>query len=247
MYVVKEELPLWDKYCGVPYRQSVILNTICLKRFSILRELKDLGIRIFSYPQGMADILTYDINLFKSFDFNPSVTLEDNTYTYNRSKISLNLPHATTQNGFSWRVCEIMASNAVLLSDYRADLDRLMKPYFKDFPMYNNAQEARELANKILKDDGYRKALVEASNKMVDENCRFEPKIKKVEELTGVKLSSDQKGSVDRSAYTSLCLTDKECRGLAKLPVKKDISFVNKIRYKLWCELTSKLIKRNII
>ncbi len=245
--VIKEELPLWRKFASVPYKQSLITNVICLKRFSVLRELEDLSIKIFSYPEAMVDVLTYDINLFNSFDFTTSTTLEDNTITYNRSKISLNLPHAHAQNGFSWRVCEVMASNAFLLSDYRPDLDRLMKPYFKDFPMYHNSKEAYELAKKILKDDKYRLDLVEASNKAIEENCRFEPRIKQIEELIKVKLVYDDKkqGSVDRNSYLSLKLSDREYQNIQKS--SKKISFVNKIRYQIWCKLTEKLTKKKII
>ena len=184
----------WENLGLLNYRQAIILNLTALKRFDILRNVADLGLKVFSYPQFI-DVIGWDLGLAKAFDFTPSVSLEDSQYNFNRSKISLNLPHAHAQNGFSCRVCAIMASNACLLSDYRRDLELLMKPYFKAYPMFTSAAEARELCIKLLKENNYRKDIVNASQQMVEENCRFEKKIRGLSEMLNIPLDISDKSS----------------------------------------------------
>lgn len=185
--IINESPEYWNNLGLLNYRQAIILNLTALKRFDVLKNVADLGLKVFSYPQFI-DVIGWDLGLAKAFDFTPSVSLEDSEYNFNRSKISLNLPHAHAQNGFSCRVCAIMASNACLLSDYRRDLGILMKPYFKDFPMFTSSAEAREIAVKLLKEENYRKDIVAASQQMVEENCRFEPKIKELSNVLGINL-----------------------------------------------------------
>ena len=169
------------------YAQAVTLLKTCNLRYAVLEQLTDLGLRIYSYPIGMVDVISYNIKMFECFDFTPSVTLADAERTFNRSKISINLPHAHVVNGFSWRVPDILASNACLLSDFRPDLKKLMTGYI-DIPMYESPAEARELAQKLLKDDVWRKDIVAASQQMIENKCRFEHRLRKLAEKTGLKL-----------------------------------------------------------
>lgn len=189
------DLPLWDQITATPFQNTLIMAVTCHKRYEILSYLTDLGLKIFSYPEGIIDVLTYNRQLFECYDFTLSTTLQDSEINFNRSKISLNLPHGQAQTGFSWRVCDILASNACLLSDPRKELIDLMKPYI-DIPMFESAAEARELTIKLLKDDARRKEIVAASQQMVEENCRFEKKINLVSELTGIRLDNpEEKGT----------------------------------------------------
>ena len=190
----KPALQDFDKITGYKYAQSVVYLHTCNLRFAVLEQLTDLGLKIYSYPFGMVDVIRYNIKMFECFDFTPSVTLADSENTFNRSKISMNLPHAHVVKGFSWRVPDILASNACLLSDYRPDLKKLMKGYI-DIPMYESPAEARELAQKLLKDDVWRKEIVAASQQMIEEKCRFEHRLRKVAEKTGLTLEyPEEKG-----------------------------------------------------
>lgn len=187
-------LPDFDKITGFQYSKSIVYLRTCNLRFAVLEQLTDLGLKIYSYPLGMVDVIRYNTEMFKCFDFTPSVTLSDSENTFNRSKISMNLPHAHVVKGFSWRVPDILASNACLLADYRSDLKRLMTDYI-DMPMYESPAEARELAQKLLKDDVWRKEIVAASQQMIEDKCRFEHRLRKVSEKTGLKLeNTNEKG-----------------------------------------------------
>lgn len=187
-------LPDFDTITGFRYTRAVVYLHTCNRRFAVLEQLMDLGLKIYSYPRGMVDVVRYNLKMFECFDFTPSVTLADSERTFNRSKISMNLPHAHVVKGFSWRVPDILASNACLLADYRPDLKKLMTGYI-DMPMYQSPAEARELAQKLLKDDVWRKEIVAASQQMIEDKCRFEHRLRKVAEKTGLKLEyPEEKG-----------------------------------------------------
>ncbi len=233
-----EKVPeYWEKLNLMSYKQTIILNLTALKRFDVLRSLTDLGLKVFSYPQFI-DVITWDLELAKAFDFTPSVSLEDSEYNFNRSKISLNLPHAHAQNGFSCRVCAIMASNACLLSDYRRDLDLLMKPYI-NFPMFKSTAEARELAEKLLKDDVWRKDIVAASQQMIEENCRFEKKIMQMQDFIGISLKNENETGKKE------CFFDK----LRNIDVyhNRPKTIKDKIIYKIWKHIGKTLKKKGFI
>lgn len=195
--------PVLEKFSemtgGRNYAQAIVMLRTCNLRYAVLSRMKDLGLKVFSYPYGMVDVVCYDIELFDCFDLTPSVTLQDSAYNFNRSKISLNLPHAHVVEGFSWRVPDILASNACLLSDYRPDLKRLMTGYI-DMPMYHSPAEARDLAQKLLKDEVWRKEIVAASQQMIEDKCRFEHRLRKVVDKTGLKLE-DSSGKSDLILY----------------------------------------------
>lgn len=173
-------LPKFKPYVGNTETSAILLLT-CKKRFEILANLSDLGLKVFSAPTTFADVLLYDPDLFRCFDYETSVSMAHSTRNYNRSKISLNLPHAHAAEGFSWRVCDILASNAALLSCPQPDLLKLTKGYVK-LPTYQSASEARDLAQKLLKDPAWRADLVKGSQQMIEENCRFEDKFKIMED-----------------------------------------------------------------
>ncbi|WP_168363459.1 glycosyltransferase family protein [Dickeya zeae] len=180
-----------------PFEVSMIHLLTCQKRFDVLSELTDLGLKVYGYPHAYSDVLLYSQNIFECFDFEPSVTLSHNTKTYNRSKVSLNLPHAHAKEGFSWRVCDILASNAVLLSCPQPDLLKLSKGYV-DLPTYESPAEARDLVIKLLNDPMWRKDLVLGSQQMIDDNCRFEPKFKLIQDaIPGVNMFGDKAGNVE--------------------------------------------------
>lgn len=176
----KADLPGFVPSIGSIETTAILLLT-CKSRFEVLNQLTDLGLKVFSYPYAFSDVLLYNYELFRCFDFELSVSFDHTTKNFNRSKISLNLPHAHAKEGFSWRVCDILASNSLLLSCPQPDLIRLMKGY-ADLPTYTSPAEARELSKKILADDSWRKELVLASQQMIDDKCRFDQKFKIIEE-----------------------------------------------------------------
>lgn len=175
---------------------QVLLMLTCKLRFETLSNLTDLGLKIFGYPTSWSQVLQYNHDLFRCFDYTLNVSMDHATHTYNRSKISLNLPHGQTTDGFSWRVCEILASNAVLLSNRKKDLLTLMDGYAK-LPTYTSPAEARDLAKKLLADPSWRQDLSLASQQMIKDKCRFESKFQTIQQsISKLTLIASHEGSI---------------------------------------------------
>ena len=178
-----------------PTEATALLLLTSKMRFDTLSALADLGLRIHGYQLAFPEVMYYNYEIFRCFDFNLSVTLAHTIANHNRAKISLTLPHAQCREGFSWRVCDILASNAALLSPPNADLLELTKGYV-ELPTYESPTEAREIAQRLLSDDAWRRDLVAASNALVEDRCRFESRFHLMEqELSGLQLLNHGPGS----------------------------------------------------
>jgi hypothetical protein len=198
------------EFVGAPHwnlsaAASAIHLLTCKARFDVLSGLTDLGLRLFGYPFVYCEALIYNPDLFRCFDYTPSVSMAHATRNYNRSKVSLNLPHAHAKEGFSWRVCDILASNATLLSCKQPDLVNITKGYV-DLPTFESPAEAREIAIKLLKDPERRKDLTLGSQKMIEDKCRFEQKFRIMEQsLSNLRLFERKEGSVEWMNGTEYC------------------------------------------
>lgn len=236
----------FQKTKGGDYARALVILRTCNLRYAVLDKLTDLGLKIYSVPFGMPNVIRYNFKMFECFDFTPSVTLADSETTFSRSRISLNLPHGQTLRSFSWRVPDILASNACLLSNYVVELKELMTGYI-DMPMYESPAEARELAQKLLKDDVWCKEIVLASQQMIEDKCRFEHRLRKVAEKTGLKLeASSEIGSLSviRKQF-KLALKEKiRYRIYERLDRKTSLSLLER---KIYDYVSEKLIKKNII
>lgn len=207
-------------------------------RFEILSSLTDLGLLIYGY-NSFCNAGIYNYELLKAYNFDLCVTIEQSQKLFNRSKISLNLPSARATCGFSWRVPDILASNSVLLSPEKKDLTALMKGY-ADLPTFNSSSEAKELAQKLLKDNVWRKELAQASNKMIEDKCRLESRFRTISNQLNVQLISDNKGYikyVDETDYILQIFTKgkKENKILRETSKALPYFIAKKILQKMGC------------
>lgn len=166
------------------------LHTITANnRIKTLDSISDLGLKVYGYPSNFFDVTPYSMDLAFCFDYTPITSMVETEYILNASKIGINLFNAQAISGFSWRVADIMASNACLISPNKPDLAKL-SPYIK-MPTFDSPQEARELCQKLLKDEIWRKDVVVASQKAIEEHGRFKHKFKIIEEAFNVRLFND--------------------------------------------------------
>ncbi len=180
---VKPKMSNWAQY-------NAVCLAACTKKFAILSELTEFDLEIHGYPWNWPHAMQYNYELFRCFDYNLSVTLEQNCKNFNKSKLALNLPNATEKEGFSWRVADILATNAVLLTKKSKTLEEMFYGYI-DFPMYESASDAKVLARKLLNDKNWRDELVLASNQMIEDKCRFESKFRDMESMLGLSLINE--------------------------------------------------------
>ncbi len=187
---------LFNKYFQHDYPELVMplrdLYPLFDYRWLTLANMLDLGLTISGHDSRWEDVAEYMPQLAAAYHPQQIWTLEENNWFYNSSKISL-CPVTAQARGtaFSWRVFDIMASNACLLISEASDLKKLTKDYL-EIPMYKTPWEARELSKKILADEEYRKQIVKASQKYVDENARWIHRFRDMENIIGIRIVNEE-------------------------------------------------------
>ncbi len=164
------------------------------KRVQTLAAIADLGLELYGHDNWI-EVVDFSFDLMLSYKKEKIVTAKQNQDLYNRSKIAVNLSHEQALDNFSWRVRDIMASNACLISDYRKNLEVYFGKYVK-IPTFNNSFEARILCEKLLKDEIWRKEIVQGCQLAIEEEHRFCYRLKDMEQALGVKLLNDCVGSI---------------------------------------------------
>ena len=203
------------------------------KRIKVISNLTDFGIDIWGTPNWASENYN-EPYLVLNYHKTPVYSLADNEFIYNSSKIGINIGHLQAKGGFPWRVFDIMASDACLVTEYHDDFSK----YFPDLklPYFSNAWEAREQCKKLLNDESYRKDIVLQSQDIVNRNHRFINALSAIEDFLGVSLRacSSSTPSVVMDALVLKAKTNK-------------LSFKNKIRYKIWNHYNKVLKRKGVI
>ena len=192
------EMKLRDLYPLFDYRWLVLANML------------DLGLTISGHESRWEDVAEFMPQIAAAYNPQEVWTLEQNCIFYNSSKVSL-CPITAQARGsaFSWRVFDIMASNACLLISETSDLKALVKDYL-DMPMYKTPWEAREMCQKMLSDDTYRQSIVNASQKYVDENARWHHRFLDMQQITGIKVTN----ALDKPSIYDAVLGDEDLKSI---------------------------------
>lgn len=163
-------------------------------RLTVIAALLEDGIEIYG-TQSWGDLSSPHWP-FLAASYNPQkvYSLKHNQDIYNSSKIALNINHPQAKlDGFSWRVYDILASDACILSQKNTGLQKLLKPYI-DLPMFESPSEAHTLAKKLLESPSWRREITEASNTFIEKEGRWDKNIQLLEEITGVSLHYANEG-----------------------------------------------------
>lgn len=156
------------------------------QRIQHLSCLNDLNLKIF----GLEDwkyVAVQDLGLRKCFDPRPAATIQENEDIYNTSLLAVNISHPQAIKGFSWRVMDIMASNACLLTENKLDWHDLFGQYLSqeviDAVTFNDRYDMRQKAIRLLADNNLREQCVVELNNAVEKNGRWEHRFYKLEGL----------------------------------------------------------------
>ena len=167
------------------------------KRLKTLIFISDLGLNIWGTSNWGTD--NYNMpHLNLSFDARPVYSLKHNQDIYNSSKIGISISHLQATSGFPWRVADIMASDACLVTDYHADFNKYF-PHFKkhfwnhELPCFDNPMEARKLCEKLLKNDRMREDIVVHCNEIINKNYRFSNVLKVMADFLPVSIVNKDK------------------------------------------------------
>ncbi len=153
-------------------------------RVQTLSNIADLGLNIYGSRSWMN--IPYHKELGISYKSKQVYSIKHNQDIYNHTKLSININHIQATTGFSWRVCDVMASSSCLVTEPRSDLKKLFPEI--NFPLFNNKYEAREVCKKMLNDKNARKEIINLSNMAIEKNHRFIHRLKELEQIIGIKL-----------------------------------------------------------
>ena len=195
-------------------------------RLKFMSSIADLGF-VYYGTRWWDRIAYYDFELADCFDETPKVTLEDNEWVYNTSKISINISHPQAKSSFSWRVMDIMASGACLLMEDKPDWRELFAPYLSDETLenviYKDRFDMREKAKKLLADEELRLRCVVDLNNAIEQNGRWENRFAMLEKFLGINLLNNKSDSPE---YIFIKQDEKEI----KVHHKK--TFVQRMKFK---------------
>jgi len=147
----------------------------------------DEGIRIFG-PESWLALAPFNTKIIEAYQPKFAYSLHHNELIYNRSKIGLNVCHTQNITGYPWRVPDILASDAILLSDPQPDLHEDFEKDI-DLQVYESPAEAKDLAQKLLGDNVLRDDLISQQNEAIEQGFRWQHRMPVMQELTNVDLS----------------------------------------------------------
>ncbi|WP_086245426.1 glycosyltransferase family protein [Campylobacter devanensis] len=164
-----------------------------IDRLRVLSAISDLGLEIRGqYWKDNMSLLPFP-EVLLSYSHRPIHSIQDTADFFNSTKISINTKHIQAQSGFSWRVCDILASNACLVSQPASDLDELG---FK-IPTFTSPAEARDICIKLLNNENMRKDIVAHSQEIINKNHRFSNILPIIEDFVGMQLHSNLIGNLE--------------------------------------------------
>ena len=160
------------------------------KRVKILSKVSALGLKIYGTKNWRNLSFYPELSLAYSPELIYSV--KQNQDCYNSAKIGISTSHAQAVAAFPWRITDIMASNACLVTDYHSDFEK----YFPglEIPTYKTQQEAYDICKYLLNNEKERLEIVKECNNVINKNFRFANHLADIEAFTGVKLRNNTQG-----------------------------------------------------
>jgi spore maturation protein CgeB len=163
------------------------------KRIKVLSAVADLGLKLYGTRAWLTEFNFYPEIAF-SYDTKQICSTKEQEEVYNSSKLSISVSHVQAQSGFPWRICDIMASNACLVSDYHLDFGSCF-PNIR-IPIFNNPYEAREVCKKLLQEENMRRDIVLQCQEVINKKFRFKNILDIMESYLNLKLRTEKAGTV---------------------------------------------------
>lgn len=157
------------KSCDLNFKNLVFAISDFI-RVKTLSNVADLGLTLYG-PESWIKHSYNEPYLIFSYNNDNVYSIKHNQDIYNSHKIGLNINHIQAQSGFSWRVCDILASNCCLVSEYKPNIEK----YFAkaNIPLFKSPYEARELCKDLLKNENKRLDIVAMSQEIINKDFRL--------------------------------------------------------------------------
>lgn len=157
-----------------------------VRRIKTLKSVSDLGLSLHGTTNWINDLAYSDLPL--SYDEEKIFSLTDTEKLYNSHRIGININNIQATTGFGWRVADIMASNACLVSEYKPDFKRLFPNI--DIPFFESASDAYDVCKKLLENENMRLDIVAQCQGVIEKGYRFEHTLRLIEQFLGISLST---------------------------------------------------------
>lgn len=160
------------------------------KRIQVLSAMAELGLELYG-TSNWGNEYYGNTNLNFAYNNRRVYSIQHNQEILNASKIGINVSHIQAKSGFPWRVMDIMASNACLVTDYHSDFEKEFPELVDIIPIYDNSFDAYLMCKKLLQDEQWRKDIVLNCNNVINERFRFANLLKKMEEYSNVVMHEE--------------------------------------------------------
>lgn len=167
--------------CRLEFKEPEDKVKVCLEyaamamyRKGVLEDVAHLGLSIYG-DDGWRDLLDgkEGIRFFGWVDPKKEVPL-----IYNASKINLNITKSQARTGLNWRVYDILACGAFMLTDYRKDFDELFDE--GEIVSYKNKEDLRALAIHFLEREDERMEIARRGMDRVVKEHTFKVRMKRL-------------------------------------------------------------------
>lgn len=158
-------------------------------RLKVLTLLTELGLGLYG-TSSWNEIGTILPGIWMSYKKGNYYTLKHNQDIYNSSKIGININHPQNPTGYAFRVPDIMASSACLVSEPLEEI----REYFGEhveIPFFSTPAEAYDICKKLLNDEPMRRDIVERSQQAINQAHRYSHRIRTLGEIFNLDVTSN--------------------------------------------------------
>jgi hypothetical protein len=167
------------------------------KRIRALDAIADLGLHLWG-TENWLDAAVFSLPLLRCYRFGEFIrTREQLSEVYRRSRIAIDVPHIQAVGGLPYRVFDILASPALLITEFHEESD-LFRLFGKDVPvpMYRDPDELRALVKHYHSHEDERRQLVARSNALVKGHT-FRDRVKSLFSIAQMKPASAATSTCD--------------------------------------------------
>ena len=205
--------------------QNLISNDL---RITVANDLHRFGLHIFGNSEW-ALAAAYHPKIMDIYHDGGNIASHDDIMRiYNSSKICINVSQIQTESALPYRVIDILASDALLITNYHSESDAFAI-FGKDCPivMYKSIDELVRLCDYYLAHEDERLALVERCNDLVKNGFDFKDRCKDILNLAGVTCEDD----VSSTGYLKYINSGTFVRISVKIKVQFKSGVVQLVKY----------------
>lgn len=187
---LKRELPIDSTKVARHLQMPGILMWMSAEdRIRTLSAVSDMGLKIYG-TENWRDGYYYDYRLNAAFIDRKIYSLAQNEELYNSARIGISIAHVQAISGFPWRIPDIMASNACLVTDAHQSLEEFFPGV--PIPIYHSVYEARDLCRDLLADESRRQEIVLQCQEVIEQKYRFRHLLEKMEDYFGIRMHEER-------------------------------------------------------